>query len=161
MFSNTSRSQVVTGLAIAVTAVALLLHARNLPVINPYGAANAAFWPSIILAALALISIVYMFTGNSQNKSEAEVEKPNYGRLFIVCALTLALPFLSLQIGFLLASLLLLPALMFACGERNKWYLLLTPIVSVVGIYFIFIEAMSMALPRGEGVFWNLSVLFY
>ncbi len=154
MATQTDRTHVIVGIVLAVVSTALLTQARNLPVVNPYGAANAAFWPSIILVALTLISILYVFFGGGGKPTELKAEPdepPNYKRLLIVCALIVALPLLSLWIGFLLASFIIIPALMLAFGERDKKYLTIVPIASVAGIYFIFIEAMSLGLSPRRG----------
>lgn len=153
-----NRANAVIGTGLVIGSLALLLNARSLPVVNPYGAANAAFWPSIILACLIICGVIYFFAHGTTAEHD---EGGSYLRMFAVCAILIALPITSMWCGFLLSSLVAIFLLMYVLGERDVRYLAAVPLVSTLAIYLVFIEAMSLALPRGQGIFWDLSVLLY
>lgn len=64
-------------------------------------------------------------------------------------------------IGFIPASLLFAAGFMLLVGERRWYVLLLFPVVAVTALLGIFTQLLVVALPRGSGVFVDLSTYFY
>ncbi len=64
-------------------------------------------------------------------------------------------------IGFIPASLLFAVGFMMLVGERRWYVLLLFPVVAITALLGIFTQLLVVALPRGSGIFVDLSTYFY
>jgi hypothetical protein len=64
-------------------------------------------------------------------------------------------------IGFVPAAFLFSVAFMLLVGERRWWVLLLFPVVAVTILLGIFTQLLVVSLPRGTGIFIDLSTYLY
>lgn len=64
-------------------------------------------------------------------------------------------------IGFVPASFVFSVAFMLLVGERRWWVLLLFPILALTILLGIFTQLLVVSLPRGTGIFIDLSTYFY
>lgn len=83
------------------------------------------------------------------------------GKLLGGIALLAALIYLLGPIGFVPAAFLFGVAFMLLVGERRWWVLLLFPVVAVTVLLGIFTQLLVVSLPRGTGIFIDLSTYFY
>ena len=141
--------------------------ARRLPTINPYGAANAGFWPSVLCVILFGLSLIMIagatVKGQSvpEQKDEEDREAVNTNRLVLCAGSLLVWPVLMMITGFLISSFLAFGFLNYVFGERRKTFLVIIPLLVTIGVYVVFIQLVSIPFPRGMGVFWDFSLLFY
>ena len=129
---------------------------------------GADFWPKAILLGLILISvwkvIDFCLTGykfrakriliekglNWQNKTVKEFAKP----FFAVFGYLLAINY----IGFFMANLLFLPLIMYVSNLKNKFGLIIFPIVSSLLTMVIFVKYLYISFPLGVGIFHEINV---
>lgn len=64
-------------------------------------------------------------------------------------------------IGFVPAAFLFSIAFMLLVGERRWWVLLLFPVIAVTVLLGIFTQLLVVSLPRGTGIFVDLSTYLY
>ena len=128
------------------------------------GVNTPEFWPRVILvmiAAIAIISLVREFVNWKKGAKEEPGSKVNYKK-FILAVTLAVLYFLSMQyIGFIPATLIFQCAFLFLQEVRNVYMLVLTPLALTTLVYVLFIHVMSIILPRGVGPFWTFSLFFY
>ena len=62
--------------------------------------------------------------------------------------------------GFALLTLIFLFFFLYNMGLRNKTSLVILPLIITVVTIFTFTHVMSIILPRGSGIFRNISILF-
>ncbi len=145
----------------------LIYLARKLPSVNPYGMANAAFWPTIMLTILMLLSLILVGSSirkgrQAQGEAEGEPkEKINLKRWSSILAVLLLWPLAMQMIGFLLSTLLLFGVMVYLFGEKRWAALIIVPLSITVLMYLLFIQFLFIPFPRGAGVFGELSLLFY
>ena len=127
----------------------------------------------VILAAIALllsISILigqilkYRSTGRSAEKEEEEVTITPILRQHVLFATLLSL-FIFIYameyVGFLISSLFLLFTLQYTLGNRN-WSKIVLFALGIIAVNFLlFIWLLQIQLPRGVGIFEQISLFFY
>lgn len=94
----------------------------------------------------------------------APVEVANTGsaaKLVAGFVLLAAYIFLLGPIGFVPASFGFSVAFMLLVGERRWWVLLLFPVLALTILLGIFTQLLVVSLPRGTGIFIDLSTYFY
>ena len=64
-------------------------------------------------------------------------------------------------IGFILSTLIYIPAFALALGERRKWVLLISPFLLTAIIVAVFAKFITIPFPKGVGIFAEFSRLFY
>ena len=65
-------------------------------------------------------------------------------------------------IGFILATLIYIPAFALALGERRKWVLaVISPFLLTAIIVAVFAKFITIPFPKGVGIFAEFSRLFY
>jgi uncharacterized membrane protein (DUF485 family) len=79
--------------------------------------------------------------------------------LSVVCFLAYML--LIPWIGFILSTLLFVPAFALGLGERRKSVLIISPVLLTVVIVAVFARFITIPFPKGVGVFAAFSRLFY
>lgn len=136
----------------------------------PFLALAPAFWPNIIMALLVLLGLLLLIQGlmairsdASQNSTmppqqvtdQSEInpsDSQHAGRPLIASAaiILLFVYYAALQtLGFVAASMLILPIYMLLAGVRNYLLIGLLGIGLPVGLYFFFTTVARVALPLG------------
>jgi len=64
-------------------------------------------------------------------------------------------------IGFILATLLYIPAFALSLGERRKWLLFIAPFLLTAIMIAVFAKFITIPFPKGVGIFADFSRLFY
>jgi lysylphosphatidylglycerol synthetase-like protein (DUF2156 family) len=163
-------SEMAVVFVILVAAVALWFVADRFPDSLKYARVDSDFWPKLICASLALVSALQLLQQAiglraayaSQGIASSSRLDPAYvARLVLIGGLILAY-FLALQwTGFVLSTLVFLWAASFATPYANlKAKLLFAPLFTI-GLCLFFTHALTLPLPRGEGIFYDISLLLY
>lgn len=136
------------------------------------GEMGSGFWPLIALGISVLLSLVLLISsvrkfrweaGVSEDLTPEAVAERKRQRttvtLSVVCFLIymVAVPW----IGFILSTLLYIPAFALALGERRKWVLLISPFLLTAIIVAVFAKFITIPFPKGVGIFADFSRLFY
>ncbi|KPK90144.1 MAG: hypothetical protein AMJ94_10135 [Deltaproteobacteria bacterium SM23_61] len=136
------------------------------------GEIGSGLWPGIALGACILLSLARflgsLWRGPKESDSpahpagESTVEKRKR-RITVTLSALCFLAFMGLTpyLGFILATLLFIPAFAFFLGERRKTVLLVSPFLLTAIIVAVFVKFISIPFPKGVGIFASFSRLFY
>jgi TRAP-type C4-dicarboxylate transport system permease small subunit len=136
------------------------------------GEIGSGLWPLIAIGTSFVLSVALLLAGLQKARRElgrAEDDTPEAlaekkrqrvtVTLSVICFLVymVVIPW----IGFILATLLYIPAFALALGERRKWVLCLAPFFLTVIIVAVFAKFITIPFPKGLGIFAEFSRLFY
>jgi putative tricarboxylic transport membrane protein len=136
------------------------------------GEIGSGLWPLFALGASFLFSVALLKASLQKARRElgaAEGETPEaiaekqrqrvIVTLSVVCFLVymIVIPWS----GFILATLLYIPAFALALGERRKWVLFVAPFLLTAIIVAVFAKFITIPFPKGIGIFAEFSRLFY
>jgi len=155
--------------------VFMLLNSFGLHQIRRFGEMGSGFWPSLVLSMAFLLSMVLLGASYNQykkgkGKTPEEGKAPggvgaDRGRRRKKLALTILFLLIYLVImpwaGFILSTLIYVFAFIFALEERRKLVLALSPVLVTAMMVAVFVKFLGIPLPKGVGVFADLSRLFY
>jgi hypothetical protein len=132
-----------------------------------YGQLGPAYWPKFVLymimflsVGVAFFSIKGVLQGTIPPFERLQFSAANM-RFGAAVALIAGYLFLLPYVGFLVLTPLQMIAFMFLLGERNKVLIFSIPFVLTLGIVLLFTKVMYVPLPRGVGVFLEISHLLY
>jgi len=135
------------------------------------GEIGSAFWPLIALGASALFSVVLLISsvkkfrreGAAEDLAPEAVAEKKRQRITVTLSVVCFLAYLVLVpwIGFILSTLIYVPAFALALGERRKWVLLVSPFLLTAIIVAVFAKFITIPFPKGVGIFAEFSRLFY
>jgi len=124
------------------------------------------FFPKILLVGImgaAAAEVLREFLTFSDDRS-IDDKRPRFYPIDLASALGITIAYVvGLHvIGFLLATLVFQALMLIAVFRLRRWRLVLgAPVVLTTLFYVIFIELMNVPLPRGQGVFRELSRMLY
>jgi putative tricarboxylic transport membrane protein len=136
------------------------------------GEMGSGFWPLIALGVSILLSVILLITSFRKFRREADVSEDQSSEavaerkrqrttvtMSVVCFLVymVVIPW----IGFILSTLLYIPAFALALGERRKWVLLISPFLLTAIIVAVFAKFITIPFPKGIGIFAEFSRIFY
>ncbi|MCB2215396.1 tripartite tricarboxylate transporter TctB family protein [Desulfofustis glycolicus] len=132
-----------------------------------YGKLGPAYWPKFVLymimflsVGVAFFSIKGVLQGTIPPFERLQFSSANLrfgAAVALIAGYLLLLPY----VGFLVLTPLQMIAFMFLLGERNKVLIFSIPFVLTLGIVLLFTKVMYVPLPRGAGVFLEISHLLY
>lgn len=110
-------------------------------------AAEAAMFPRAVAVIMMLSAAGLFVKGLYAPTSSVPIEPDERRRLIVAVLLTVAYVIAIVPLGFITASLILLPAMTVASGMRNYAVIGLTAIIFVPGVYFLFERLFHAPLP--------------
>ena len=130
-----------------------------------------AFWPRIILIEIIVLGTLLLgkwivdarrnlrtlFTRSSLDRTE----KKGIYRVLLLMGLCVVYTILIHLIGFLVTSLVFQVATLLVLGTRRWVSLISVPVLLTSILYGLFIRIIHSPLPRGVGIFYDFSRLFY
>lgn len=141
--------------------------------IGRFGEVGSGFWPMLALGASVLLSLSW-FIGSlktfitprgegAEELSPADLAEVRSRRKKVLLSIVSVLAYLLLMpwIGFILSTLLFIPAFALALEERRKMVLILSPFLVTAIIVFVFAWFITLPFPKGVGIFAAFSRLFY
>jgi len=159
---------ILTGL-IVLTSIFLIVETGNFPVYQSKGLVGPALWPRIVLMMLILLGLIVMtdLIGRMAKKSSSprinaeESQERILPRVFIVMAFCILYTLLMKTFGFLLISLAFQVLTLWVMGVRRPKSLILGPVLLTAALYGLFIRILHNPLPRGVGIFYDISRVLY
>ncbi|MCH4813852.1 tripartite tricarboxylate transporter TctB family protein [Halomonas neptunia] len=163
-------SEVVVFAVMTIASVALWFTAEALPVSKRYAQVDSDLWPKLVFGALALCCAVHLAQkvaslrlassgGPTPEKTALKSAMPEgyYLRLTMTASLIIVYFFALQYVGFLLATLVFLWAGAWLMPYRNN-----VAKIAFAPIFTLFLAAffnygLSLSLPRGTGIFYDLS----
>ena len=159
---------ILTGL-IVLASIFLLVVTGSFPVYQSKGLAGPALWPRIILIMLIFLGLIVL-TGlirkmarkdpSSGGKAEESQERV-LPRVFVVMAFCILYTLFMKTFGFLLLSLLFQILVLWVMGVRKPRSLIVGPVLLTAALYGLFIRILHNPLPRGIGIFYDISRMLY
>jgi putative tricarboxylic transport membrane protein len=135
------------------------------------GEIGSGLWPLIALGASALLSVALLISSVKKFRREAEtgdlapeaIAERKRRRITVTLSVVCFLAYMVVTplIGFILSTLLYIPAFALALGERRKWVLFISPFLLTAIIVAVFARFITIPFPKGVGVFAEFSRLFY
>ncbi len=146
------------------------LIADRFPETPRYAQVDTDFWPKIIFGLMALIFGAITLEGvaallrERRGAAEADAPGPDWaaiGRMAAMGLLVFAYFLAFGRLGFLLSTLAFLWIAAFMLPSGKLWLKLgFSPVFTVL-LTVIFAYVLGLPLPRGTGVFYDLSLLLY
>ena len=138
-------------IGLGLLAVALVYFQQSFTILRGFASdrLGPAFFPRMLaltLAALALTLIVRAVTGRSDPSRPPEIR---VGTFLAVVTLLVVYAFVLPAVGFLLATPVLLGAVIWLLGLRRWGAVLGTAVGATVVLYFAFARALHVLLPMG------------
>lgn len=135
------------------------------------GEIGSAFWPLIAIGASALLSVILLISsikkfrreGVAEDQTPEGVAEKKRQRITVTLSVVCFLAYLVAVpwIGFILSTLIYIPAFALALGERRNWVLFVSPFPLTAIIVAVFAKFISIPFPKGVGIFAEFSRLFY
>jgi putative tricarboxylic transport membrane protein len=159
---------ILTGLIVLVS-IFLLVVTGSFPTYQSKGLAGPALWPRIILVMLILLGLIVLAglfrkpaaKGPTHQIGAGENQERILPRVFIIMGFCVLYTLVMKSFGFLLVSLAFQILTLWVMGVRKPKSLILGPVLLTAALYGLFIRILHNPLPRGVGVFYDLSRFFY
>ena len=137
-----------------------------------------SFWPGLALAILFVCSSIEMVRLLRQTKEEREAkaaadekktealheamgEEDNRNLLIFGGFISFLYIFVVYYIGFMVTTPIFMAIYMYVTGYRNKVMLVVAPILAIAVFLLLFVVGTYIPLPRGIGIFKEISLLVY
>jgi putative tricarboxylic transport membrane protein len=169
------RDELVFILLLVLFFVFMLLNSFGLHQIRRFGEIGSGFWPILVLSMAFLLSMGLLGKSYHQfrkGKGKIPEEGKNPGEVgadrgsrrkklaFTILFLLIYLVIMP-WVGFILSTLIYVFAFVFALEERRKLVLAISPVLVTAIMVAVFVKFLAIPLPKGVGVFADLSRLFY
>ena len=167
MLKSFLKADVVISTITFFGALYLLLETRTFGSLDAYGKLGPDYWPKFVLVTIMALSLgVVVNTLKGVSKGTIEASKKirfDKGTLRFCLAFSLIAGYLILlpYVGFLVLTPIMMISFMILLGEKSKTILCTLPIVLTVGVVLLFTKVMYVPLPRGAGIFLDISHLLY
>lgn len=142
------------GLAIVLIALSILIFVSTAPYHRAHGNdPGPAFWPRTMAVALSVLSVLMVIEGIVKERKEKSADpiglaSPEMRRIYWMILIFAVFAVVLYYGGFIIASLLFIPAVMRLLGEK-KWLKCILVSVIVSGtIYFFFSVLLRVTLPQ-------------
>ena len=161
------KADVIISVILFVTALYLLFEIRVFDSGDVYGELGPAYWPKFVLVSILVLSaLLAFFSVRGVLKGlipAAQKINLTVANLRFAAAVALIAGYLILlpYVGFLVLTPFQMIAFMYLLGERSKVWIFSIPFVLTVGIVLLFTKVMYVPLPRGVGIFLDISHLLY
>lgn len=115
---------------------------------------GAAFWPRLLAVILVLLSVIMVIQtmiggGRSAEQTQpVDFKAPRMKRVYIMIGVFAGFTVLLVYLGFIIASLLFIPSVMFLLGERKALNIILTSLLLTGSVYFLFTVLLRITLPQ-------------
>lgn len=120
------------------------------PVLNE--APGPGFWPNCIavmmIALGAALLIKTLVSKNQKKEQPIAYHTPGFKRVCILFLIFIAFSIVLKYLGFIIAALLFVPAVMFALGEKRPRWLILTSVGTTAFVYVVFAVILRLDLPQ-------------
>jgi putative tricarboxylic transport membrane protein len=144
--------------------LSLLSQTRTLDDVAQPGQLGPAFWPRMILGALAIVSLAKLVLDVWRNPSSDEsASRSVISRHLLVVAIATILLYVALTpvIGFALATAVFAAVFMALGGTRSAVAVVATAALSTLAVLYLFIKLVYLPLPKGVGVMEQVTLALY
>lgn len=114
-------------------------------------APGPGFWPRLLAVAVLILSaglIIQTYVGKMDwEEMLVDVKMPGVQRVFMLFAAFAVFAFSLNYLGFIITSLIFVPAVMRILGETRVKWLFLTSVGTTAFVYLIFVKCLRLVLP--------------
>lgn len=149
--------------------------ADKFPIFAKYKNVDSAFWPKIILASMGILSVLILYENiaalrlRRSEKREATsgcdedvaASGVDWKKMALMAVLCIAYYWGLSILGFVIATIAFMWLAMAVIGGAKKITAIIFPIVFTGALAVIFVKILELSLPRGIGLFHELSLLLY
>jgi len=153
--------ELIMSLFIFVASCYLYYEATQLKVFRAYKEVGPDFWPKIILICLIALSAALTVSHViNWRKSHGQVREREEGwkRVLIAVLLAVGYVYFLKPLGFIVASPLFILGMMLLILPERKKIIPVTILGIMVMIYIIFSKLLFVPLPKGFGIFHDISI---
>lgn len=135
------------------------------------GEIGSGLWPLLAIGASALFSVALLISsvkkfrgeGTAEDRTPEAIAEKKKQRLIVALSVVCFLIYMVVipWVGFILSTLIYIPAFALALGERRKWVLFISPFLLTAIIVAVFAKFITIPFPKGVGIFAEFSRLFY
>ncbi|PYZ96674.1 hypothetical protein CR205_13320 [Alteribacter lacisalsi] len=173
------KGNLILSVIVIIFSLFFLYHSVNLPS-SSTAIPGPGAWPTMLLIMMVILGLsLLVSTIRTARKGEVvskeiqaeagdEAAEEDFVpkvvfpyRYLVLLGIAVIYLFLVSGIGFLLATPLMLAGAAFLLGMRKVWSLVTTSVMGSAAVIVIFIVILNIPLPRGLGVFRELSYLIY
>lgn len=141
--------------------------------VGRFGEVGSGFWPMLSLGASVILSLSWLVStlrtlSREKGKAIAEptpetIAAAGSRRKKVVLSTLCILIYIVIMpwIGFILSTLLFIPAFALALEERRKMVLIISPFLITAITILVFARFITIPFPKGVGIFAEFSRLFY
>ena len=161
--------EILMSLFILVVSLFLYYEATQLPQLSAYESVGPDFWPKLILLGMIIFS-TYLTVSNlikwkksrreSINKGATISKKAEgWGRVLITTFLIIGYVYFLKPLGFIISTPLFIIGMMLLIRPERKKIIPVTVLGIMVIIYIIFSKLLFVPLPKGFGIFHDISII--
>jgi putative tricarboxylic transport membrane protein len=158
-------ADIIWAVILCCGAIGLLLFSYKPQEASLYSNLGGMFWPRILLWSILLISslmLVIALHSRPVKGDRNNADRWKYPKTLILVFLACFGYFLLLDvIGFVLSTLLYLGIMLVILGVQNKAKITIYPVIAVAIYWFLFVQILKVPLPRGVGIFREISILLF
>lgn len=164
-----SARRVAAPLAGVLLSLALLLSTRGLNQVVHGPQLGPGFWPRLVLIGLAaaclakLVSVLRHDRGGRSREAPSGEAPAGISRAKLAAAIALIFLYVlaSESAGFALTTAGFIAAFMWLCGARSPLVIAANTLVGTVGLLYLFVKAVYLPLPKGDGPFEAVTLALY
>ena len=163
-----SHSEILFLICLLIGVFVFWQSAGNMPSSPRYAQVDADLWPRIILVCLAITtSLLLIQKVAAATTGEAAADKAGgeghayFIRLGLIAGLILLYYFGLKHVGFGLATVAFLWAASIVLPFSKVWVKIAFAPAFTLALGFFFSRALSLPLPRGQGVFYSISTALF
>ena len=147
--------------------------ADKFPTFAKYRNVDSAFWPKIVLVSMGVLSVVILYENiaalrNQRRKKQAAAGEGDaaaaavdWKRMIFMGVLCVAYYWGLSLMGFVVSTIVFMWLAMMIIGGARKITAIIFPIVFTGLLVAVFVKVLELSLPRGIGIFHELSLLLY
>lgn len=167
MLKKYCKGEILISLVVFLGCIYLFYETQKFEGLEVYGKMGPAYWPRFLLFLLMVLSVFIGFTTGFQVKRGSS--SPGFQgkfdmatlRLFTAMAL-IVFYIIGLKLfGFLVLTPFMMFAFMWLLGERSKLWMVIICLILPMGVVILFTKVMYVPLPRGAGIFLQISQMIY
>jgi len=153
--------EIIMGLIILVVSCYLYIEAMGLGEFRAYKEVGPDFWPKIVLFCLIVLSAALTVSHVIEwrkSRGEASEREEGWKRVLIAVLLAVGYVYFLKPLGFVVASPLFIIGMMLLILPERKKVIPFTILGIMVIIYIIFSKLLFVPLPKGFGIFHDISI---
>lgn len=148
---NMKKGNYIISIVMLLIGVGIVCMSSQFKIAFGKGDPGAGFWPGLLGIILIGLSIG-LFLGTLKNRQKLEektyaVSQPANRRVYITMAAIVGFCLVLYFLGFYIAAVLFIPAVMYILEVRSPKRIMITTAATVIAIYVIFGMLLKIALP--------------